>query len=401
MKRNSNIFRNLTVLSLEQATVLPYLTYRLAQDGVRVIRLEHPVQCDPNRRIGYPFQPGEEKMCSYFFAFNSGKEAVTLDLKNQRGQEILRKLIKELNVDIFTTNQLPKNYATLGIDYDALRAVKPDIIWLGISGFGPDSNEAAYDPILQARGGLMEMTGEAGGEPQVLGIPLPDMGTSEHAYGLIMKALFKRAMTNEGSRIDMAMIDSTVSWLVQPVTMATTFNQVMTRRGNTHEFFAPVSVFPTSDGFVYVAMGNDIQWQRLLAIPGFEQLAEPCYEKNAGRIADKHRLNERIAEATRKFGTAELIETFRRAMIPIAKVQGIRDVCEDPAVKPKLLKSVDPATGFEVTMAPPPYMTEYLKEIDQTLPFPPRLGEHNEAVYGGILGMGKHELEALRRDGVI
>jgi len=396
-----DIFRGLTVLSLEQATVLPYLTLRLAQDGVRIIRLEHPVMCDPNRMIGEPFLEGEDKMNSYFFAINCGKEALTLNLKDPRAQELLTRLIVALDVDVFATNQLPKNYGPLGISYEALAAVKPDLIWVGLTGFGPDSNEAAYDPILQARGGLMDLTGEASSDPQVVGIPLPDMGTSEHAYGQIMKALYKRALTGEGSRIDVAMIDSTTSWLTQPITMAITFGRAMTRRGSTHEFFAPVNVFPTADGFVYIALGNDAQWQRVLAVPGFEGLADPAYETNAGRIADMPALNAKLAECTRTYSTPELLETFRAATIPIAKVQGVLEVCEDPAVKPKLLHSTDPRTGFEVTLAPPPVMTDFLKAHDQTMSFPPRHGEHNAAIYGGALGMSDAEIEQLRTEGVI
>ncbi|MDW7710341.1 MAG: CoA transferase [Deferrisomatales bacterium] len=396
-----DVFRKLTVLSLEQATVLPYLTYRLAQDGVRVIRLEHPVLGDPNRKVGRPFAPGEEDMGSYFLSINAGKEALTLNLKDPRGQAILKDLIVRLGVDIFATNQLPKNYGPLGIDYEVLREVKPDLIWLGLTGFGPDSNEAAYDPVLQARGGLMDLTGEAGGIPQVVGIPLPDMGTSEHAYGLLMRALYRRAVTGEGSRIDLAMIDSTVSWLTQPVTMAKSFDKVMTRRGATHEFFAPVSVYPTRDGYVYVALGNDVQWKRLLALPGFEGLDDPAYATNAGRIADVERLNRRIAEATGKYTTEEILATFRQALIPVSKVQNVLEVCEDPAVKPKLLAAVDPRTGFRVTLAPPPFMTPYLREQGRTLPFPPRTAEHNRAVYGGELGIGADELAGLKAEGVI
>lgn len=393
--------RNLTVLSLEQATVLPYLTYRLAQDGVRVIRLEHPQLGDPNRKVGEPFAPGEDEMGSYFLAINAGKEAVTLNLKHPRGQELLKRLIVELKADVFATNQLPKNYGPLGIAYETLAAVKPDLIWLGLTGFGPDSNEAAYDPVLQARGGLMDLTGETGGSPQVVGIPLPDMGTSEHAYGLLMRALYQRAVTGRGSRIDLAMIDSTVSWLTQPIAMAKSFGKIMTRRGATHEFFAPVSVYPTRDGYVYVALGNDVQWQRLLALPGFAGLADPVYATNAGRIADVARLNEKMAAATRQFATEELLETFRNALIPVSKVQSVLEVCEDPAVKPRLLSTEDPRTGFRVTLAPPPYMTPYLKEKGQALPFPPRFGEHNGAVYGGELGMSAEELAGLKAEGVI
>ncbi|MBI5016814.1 MAG: CoA transferase [Deltaproteobacteria bacterium] len=396
-----NALRRLTLLSLEQATVLPYLTYRLAQDGVRVIRLEHPQMGDPNRKVGEPFAPGESEMGSYFLSINAGKEAVTLNLKNPKGQQLLQDLIVRLNVDVFATNQLPKNYASLGIEYETLRAVKPDLIWLGLTGFGPDSNEAAYDPVLQARGGLMDLTGEAGGSPQVAGIPLPDMGTSEHAYGLLMRALFERSVTGKGSRLDLAMMDSTVSWLTQPITMAKSFGKIMTRRGATHEFFAPVSVYPTKDSYVYVALGNDVQWTRLLSIPGFQGLDDPAYATNAGRIADVERLNERMAEATRAYATQELLDIFRQAVIPISKVQNVLEVCEDPAVKPKLLRAADPTTGFRLTLAPPPFMTSYLTENHQTLSFPPRFGEHNAVIYGETLGLGEGDLAALKSEGVI
>jgi formyl-CoA transferase len=397
----SSIFAGLTVLSLEQATVIPYLTFRLAQDGARVIRLEHPIQCDPNRFVGDPFRPGEEKMCSYFLAFNSGKQAVTINLKEERGRELLRRMLVDLDVDVFTTNQLPRNYATLGIDYETLREVKPDLIWLGVTGFGPDSNDAAYDPILQARGGLMDLTGEPDGAPQVVGIPLPDMGTSEHAYGQVMKALYRRALTGEGGRIDVAMIDSTVSWLAQSVTMARSFGYKMRRRGSTHEFFAPVNVFPTADGFVFLAVGNDAQWQRLTALPGFEELAEPAYEKNAGRLADSTRLNERLAAITQEIPTTDLIATFSAATLAVGKVQDIDEVCLDPAVRDKFLRSVDPVSGFEITMAPPPVMTPWLQANERTMTFPPRHGEHNLIVYGEGLGLSAAEVSALQSDGVI
>ena len=148
-------------------------------------------------------------MNMYFMAINSGKEAVTLNLAEPEGAKLLDELLLELDVDVFATNQLPRNYEKLNISYERLCKTKPDLIWLGVTGFGPDRNEAAYDPILQARGGLMELTGEAGQDPQVVGIPLPDMGTSEHAYGLIMKALFERQVTGQGQRIDVSMFMST------------------------------------------------------------------------------------------------------------------------------------------------------------------------------------------------
>ncbi len=394
------LFKNITVLSLEQATVLPYLTLRLAEDGAQVIRMEHPIYGDPNRRVGDDVLK-EDRMFSYYLPINAGKKAITLDLGTPEGQEILKKLITQLRVDIFATNQLPRNYSKLGIEYEMLKKVKEDIIWLGMTGFGPQSNEAAYDPILQARGGLMELTGERGGSPQVMGIPLPDMGASEHGYGLLMKALYKRAVTGKGSRIDLSMFESTTSWLTQPITHTITFGKKVTRRGNTHEFFAPVSVYETQDGYVYIAVGNDKQWETMTKLPGFESLYKKEYERNAGRIADVVRLNEAIHAITRTFKTSELMDLFNRATIPISKVNTIEEVVRDPLVQPNLIRTSDPKTGLEVTLAPPPFMTPYLKSTGQRLSFPPRFGEHNEEIYCGVLGYSTDQLKAFKEKKVI
>ncbi len=396
----ANLFKNITVLSLEQATVLPYLTLRLAEDGANVIRLEHPVYGDPNRRIGEDVLK-EDRMFSYYLSINAGKKALTLDLATPEGQKILKELILKLKVDIFATNQLPRNYPKLGIEYEMLKKIKEDIIWLGMTGFGPDNNEAAYDPVLQARGGLMELTGERGGSPQVMGIPLPDMGASEHGYGLLMKALYKRAVTGQGSRIDLSMFESTVSWLTQAITHTVTFKKKVTRRGNTHEFFAPVSVCETINGYAYIAVGNDRQWETMTNIPGFESLYKKEYERNAGRIADVENLNQSINAITKKFTTEELIEIFNKATIAISKVNTIGEVVEDPLVKPNLIRSKDPKTGLEVTIAPPPFNNPYLKSVNRKLSFPPRFGEQNEEFYGGLLGYSTEQLKEFKEKNVI
>jgi formyl-CoA transferase len=343
----------------------------------------------------------EERMFSYFLPINAGKKALTLNLGGPEGQQILKDLIIKLKVDIFATNQLPRNYPKLGIDYETLKAVKPDLIWLGITGFGPDSNEAAYDPILQARGGLMELTGEPDGEPQVLGIPLPDMGASEHAYGLLMKALFRRQATGQGSRIDLSMFESTVSWLTVPITLSRSFGKKITRRGNTHEFFAPVSIYPTADGYVYVAGGNDKQWNALTEVPGFESLAQEGYRKNAGRIAEVKKLNQEISAVTRRYQSSELIEIFNKIGVPISRIHSIDQVAQDPLVVKNLLKAKDPKSGLGITLAPPPNMTEYLKSNNGQLSFPPRFGEHNEAIYGQVLGLGPDQLNEMKEKGII
>lgn len=397
---SKEIFQDITVLALEQATVAPYLSYRLAQDGMRVIRVENPAMPDPNRFIG-DNSLDEEGMYSYFLAINAGKKAITLNLAEEKGRELLKDLLTSLPVDIFITNQLPRNYEKLGIDCNILKEVKKDLVWVGITGFGPQSNEAAYDPILQARSGLMELTGEKEGNPLVTGIPLPDMGTSEHTYGLIMKALLKRALTGEGSRIDMSMYLSSVSWLTVPICLTKSLGKHMTRRGNTHEFFAPVSVYQTEDGYVYIAVGNDRQWESVTSIDAFSHLADQKYRRNAGRIADVENLNQAIEEVTVNFSTDELISLFNEAKVAISRVNTIDEVLEEPLVKENLLFSRDWKSGTGLTMSPPPYMTAYLEAVDRNLTFPPRLGEHNEEIFGGTLGLSTAELKAFRDSKII
>jgi crotonobetainyl-CoA:carnitine CoA-transferase CaiB-like acyl-CoA transferase len=395
-----NLFNDLTVLSLEQATVLPYLTYRLAQDGVNVIRLEHPVHSDPNRMVGDNVL-GEERMKAYFLCINAGKQALSLNLAEPEGQSLFRSLIRKLPVDIFTTNQLPRNYAKLGIDYDNLRKIKPDLIWLGVTGFGPDRNEAAYDPILQARSGLMELTGESGGDPQVLGIPLPDMGTSEHAYGLLMKALYRRQVTGEGACIHLSMFESSVSWLTVPIALTASFNKSLSRRGNTHEFFCPVSVYPTRNGFVYLAIGNDRQWKAMVSLEMFKSLDRPIYETNAGRIADVKNLNRSISTITRNHTSEDLLEKLKAITVPASRIHTIREVLKDPLVDGRLLFSTDPLTGMRITLAPPPYTTAFIGQSGRELSFPPRLGQHNQEIYGAVLGRTASELSELKARGII
>lgn len=393
-------FKNLTVLSLEQALVLPYLTFRLAQDGMQVIRLEHPQTGDPNRLVGDNVL-GEERMNAYYLCVNAGKKALTLNLALPEGQKMLHALIRKFKVDIFATNQLPKNYEKLGIDYASLKAVKPDIIWLGVTGFGPDSNEAAYDPILQARSGLMALTGERNGDPQVLGVPLPDMGASEHAYGLVMKALYQRELTGEGGCINLSMFESSVSWLAIPLSLFTSFGREITRRGNTHEFFCPVSVYKTLDGYIYLAVGNDRQWKSIVSLAPFAFLDKKEYEKNAGRINDVEDLNRAIESVTRQLTSQQMIELFRSVSVPLSRIATVPEVAADPLVERRLLLSRDPRTATTLTLSPPPAMTPFLEDENRELSFPPRFGEHNREIYGNALGYSEDYIKQLEQAGVI
>ena len=382
----------LTVLSLEQATTLPFLTYRLACDGARVIRVEQRERPDPNRFVGRDLL-GEPEMRAYFLPNNCGKEAITLDLKEAEGRALLRELVARLPVDVFATNQRPRSYARLGIDADTLRAARSELIWLGISGFGPEHDEAAYDPILQARAGFMALTGQPDGPPTPFGLPMVDLGAAEHGYGEVMKALYRRARTGEGARIDVSMFRSAVSWLVAPVLLERAGERVA-RRGSAHQFFAPVGVHATRDGHVYVAVGNDQQWKTLAALPAFAGLDRPGYAANAGRIADLPRLHAALGEKFAALATAEALALLREAGVPIAAVAGLPDVLADPLVAPGLVRVRDPRSGLTLALPAPP------TGEPPALRFPPRLGEHNDAVYGA-LGYSPAQVAELRRRGVV
>jgi formyl-CoA transferase len=388
------LLEGVTVLSLEQATTLPFLTYRLACDGARVIRVENAERPDPNRFVGRDVL-GEPAMRSYFLPNNCGKEAITLNLGAPEGQLLLPELIAKLRVDVFACNQRPRSYGRLGIEYERLRAVKPDLIWLGITGFGPEHDEAAYDPVLQARAGFMELTGAPDGPPTVFGLPMVDLGAAEHGYGEVMKALYRRATTGAGTRIDVSMLRSAVSWMVAPILLSAGLGERVTRKGNGHQFFAPVGAYPTRDGYVYVAVGNDQQWAALAALPAFAALAGPDYATNDARIADVERLDRALAEGFVGLATGEALAALRRAGVPVSAVSTLADVVADPLVAPQLVQVRDPRTGLSVVLPAPP-----AGDLP-ALAFPPRLGEHNEKIYGEALGYGPAALADLKRRQVI
>lgn len=389
-----NLFSNLTVLSLEQATALPFLTQRLAREGMRVIRIEHG-RGDPNRYIGKNL--GEPDMSTYLLPNNCGKQGITLNLGVPQGREILHELIMKLPADIFATNNRPGSYEKLGIDYETLRAIRPELIWLGITGFGPEHDEAAYDPVIQARSGWMDLTGEADGSPMIFGLPMVDLGAAEHGYGAVMKGLYRRAMTGKGSRIDISMFHSAVAWMASPLMLAA-LGDVVSRFGNTHRHFAPASVYPTLEGYVYIAVGNDRQWEALIQLPGFETLAEPQYVHNAGRIGNVGHLNERMAACTQTWATRELMRALKGVRVPIAQVNRLPDVFEESLMREAFTRAHDDRLGVDVMLVPTPNVND---PGPRELSFPPRLGEDNVEIYGGMLGYNAAKLDELRAGGVI
>ena len=394
------IYRDITVLSLEQALALPYGTYRLVQEGMRVIRIEPPRNGDPNRYVGDEVL-GERGMNCYFLPINAGKEAITLNLKEEDGKSILYDLIRTLQVDIFASNQIPRSYARLGIGYETLRGVKDDIIWVGVTGYGPDIFEPAYDPIIQAECGLTEVNGERERSPMNIGVPVVDLGAGEHVYGQIMKALLERKLTGEGKRIDISLFESGLSWLGTHLPLSMSFDVEISRRGNTHQFFAPVCLYETKDGWVYIAIGTDRQWESMVHLPGYEHLDKEDYRTNLGRSADSEYIIQEIQRVVREKTSEELVGQMRSAGIIAGKTRTLREVSEDPLVQDKKLTSRDMKTDSEIVLGSPPLITPYLESVGRRLSFPPRLGEHNEAIYGGELGMSRKRIAGLREKGMV
>ncbi|MCK5350466.1 MAG: CoA transferase, partial [Desulfobacula sp.] len=191
------------------------------------------------------------------------------------------------------------------------------------------------------------------------------------------------------------------SWLTVPIALSKSFGANISRRGNTHEFFSPVSVYKTSNGFVYLAVGNDRQWESVVSQDLFKSLAKEEYKKNQGRIEDVTNLNNAINAITEQHTSEEIIELFNSITVPISKIKNVNEVLEDPLVARRILTSTDPKTGTKITLAPPPNMTPFLEESDQKLSFPPRFGEQNQEIYGNLLGYDEATLAEFKEKGII
>ncbi len=371
-----------TVLSLEQALSLPYATLRFAQLGWRVIRIEatpsgEGLPGDPNRYIGGTVADDDRR--SYFVAPNVGKEAIALNLKEREGQVILHRLIRELNADVFCCNTVPRRYRSLGIDYETLAKVKPNLIWAGISAMGPEYPDApGYDPVIQAMVGYMELTGPADGPPTLSGVPLIDLKAGDEVYANVMLALADRAETGKGARIDVSMLQAAASWLITTLPLLD-FNcqpNEITRCGNEHRKFIPTNVYPTADGFIYLAIGSDVQWKRLSELPKFASIARPTRATNAGRHEEREAIHRDMAALTCRHPTAELVADFRQATIPHAPIHDIPAVRAMPAVASRLTQTRMP-DGRCVAMQP---QAVDRQDSVRELGFPPKYGQHTSRV---------------------
>jgi len=396
-----------TILSLEQALTLPYTTQRFANLGWRVIRIEAPGVGDPNRYIGE--DTGENDLHAYYIAPNIGKEAITLNLREEEGRELLKKIIHELDVDIFLCNTLPKRYKQLGIDFDTLKEAKPDLIWCGISALGPDyPDRAGYDPVLQAMLGYMFITGEPDREPMLCGLPLIDLKAGDESFSQVLLALLeqetslRKGREPEGKEIFISMAQCATSWLITTLPQlefVSNESELFTRSGNEHRSFIPTNCYPTKNGYVYLAIGNDIQWEKLTQMQGFEHLDKPERKTNNGRSKDKLNIYEDIRKGLQNYTTDEIIELCVAQNMAVAPVSSISDVSEFDFVRENMLKTTLPS-GKQVALFPVPVKTDFLKERDNLLKCAPKLGEHNEDVLKEA-GLTSDEIGGLRERKII
>jgi phenylsuccinyl-CoA transferase len=391
-----------TVLSLEQALSLPSATLRFAQLGWRVIRIEATSQKgalpgDPNRYIGARVADDDRR--SYFIAPNVGKEAIALNLKDARGHEVLHKLIRSLDVDVFCCNTVPSRYKALGIDYASLAGVRRDLIWAGISAMGPEYPEApGYDPVIQAMCGYMEVTGNPDGPPTVMGLPVIDLKAGDEVYANVMLALLERSETGRGKEIHVSMLQAAASWLITvlPLIDFGCDPSEITRAGNEHRKFIPTNVYPAADGFVYLAIGSDAQWKRLTEIPKFAPVANEVRKTNEGRHKERASIHRDMASVTARHPLDEILADLRRATIPATRIFDIRTVRELPQLRDKLTRTVMPE-GRPVRMQP---MAVDVAESRAELPFPHKYGADTRRVLAEA-GYSGSEVDALAGAGVI
>ena len=390
ISKSNSFLKNVKVLSVEQAAALPYCTWRLAVDGAEVIRVE-PLWGDPNRKVGKKVIE-EEGMNSYFMSVNAGKKGISLNLGTPQGQKIFGELIEKLGVDVFTCNQIHGNYKKLGIDYERLSSIKSDLIWVGISGFGPGKSEPAYDPMIQAYSGIMDTNGEPNTAPLRFGVSIADIEAGNQAYCEIIKALYLREKTGNGKRIDISMLDCSMSLLALHVPLVSMGIDVP-KTGNFHPNFTPVGVYKTIDGYVSISVGNEAQWRSMVKFPDFEILDKLEYSTNNDRTAHADQLTDDINTILSRKHTSEILQMFKKEKIPVSEVSTINDVLEDSYLSSKLLHIKDHKTDLEVTLAPPPV----IPTVKPDLSFPPRFGEHNKEIYKAL----GYNASDLKKKGII
>jgi len=404
------ILDGIRVLDLTRVLAGPWATQNLADLGAEVIKVERPGQGDDTRAWGPPFlkdrDGNDTPDAAYFLAANRGKKSVTLDIASAEGRELAKRLARDS--DVVVENFKVGDLARYGLDHASLSVDRPGLIYCSITGFGQDGpyrDRPGYDFMIQGLGGLMSVTGERddlpGGGPQKVGVAVADLFTGLYATNAILAALLHRDRTGEGQYIDIALLDVQVAMLANLGAACLTSGHAPGRMGNAHQAIVPYQVFRAADGFLIVAVGNDTQFARFCEVAGLEGLAaDPRFARNPQRVANREELVATIAVRLATRPAAEWLAALEEAQVPCGPINDLAQVFADPQVRHRGMVATlpHPAAGEVRVVANPVKFSA--TPVRHELP-PPRLGEHTDAVLGGLLGLGDAELNDLRNRKVI
>ena len=401
---------HLRVLDLTRVLAGPWCAQNLADLGADVIKIERPETGDDTRAWGPPYlrdaDGNDTSEAAYYLAANRGKRSLTVDIATPEGQRIVRELAQQSDVVLenYKVGQLQK----YGLDYACLSALKPDLVYCSITGFGQDgpyAQRAGYDFIVQGMGGFMSITGERddqpGGGPQKAGVAIADLMTGMYATLAVMAALTHRDRTGVGQYIDMALLDVQVAMLANMGTNYLTSGVAPARWGNAHPNIVPYQTFATSDGHIIVAVGNDSQFRKFVDAGGRAELAnDPRYATNPMRVAHRAELVPLLSAMVQTRRRDEWIALLEAAGVPCGPINTLSDVFANPQVVARGLQVElpHPAAASVQLVANPIKMSQTPVRYDRP---PPLLGEHGEEILRNLLGYSPAEILRLRQQRII
>ena len=384
----------LLVLDFTRVLSGPYCTMLLADMGARVVKIEHPGRGDDTRAWGPPFVGSES---AYFLSINRNKESLTLDLKNPGSKMVLEGLLER--ADVLVENFRPGTMERLGLGYSTLHERHPRLVYCSISGFGqtgPRRTQAGYDAVVQAEGGLMSITGDAGGPPYRLGVAISDIVSGMFAAQGVAMALLARERTGSGQLVDIGMLDATAALLTYQAAICFATGVPPGRMGNRHPTIVPYETFAAADGDIVIAVGNDDQWQRFCAAAGLGGLANDArFATNRARVENYATLRPHLANRLRARARDEWLNDFTSAGVPCGAVRDIGEVLEDPQLADRdMLKSVEHAVlGVVRVLGVPVKLSDTPGSVRSA---PPTLGQHTEAILRDDLRFTDSQIAALR-----
>ena len=389
------------VLDLTNVLSGPFCTLQLALLGAEVVKIENPKGGDLARKLGNVPEYNKQLRGTSFLAQNSNKRSVTLNLKEEEGKEIFRRLVKD--ADVVVENFRPGVMTRLGVGYQALAEINPRLVYCGISGFGqtgPDAKKPAYDQIIQGLSGAMDINGDERLHPLRAGFPVCDTVGGLNAAFAILAALYHREKTGAGQEIDVALLDSIMplmGWVAANLLIG---GKDPVPMGNDNFTAAPSGTFVTRDGHINIAANKQEQWEALAEIVGVEELkTDPRFQERDERKKNRKALTPLLEEKLRTRPTAEWVEALNARGVPSGDILPLGAALDQPQVRHRgTLQTVDVDGIGEVKLFG---LSAQLKGTPGGITSPPpRLGEHTEEVLTG-LGYTREQVTALREKGVV